>query len=265
MLSAASAAADENAAASEPQAGPKSPWGGNLSAYLWTAGMKADVSAGTHGGSVDASFIDIWDKSTRVPLGFMGRLEVHYERFGVFVDGNYMDIRLKPLFGRVSEGINSEMGLMDYGLAYRLFGAPASVVADQYQGRKRPNMLDVYVGARTLWIGNSISFAGPFGLVQRSPQTNRSLTAPYVGMRFGVDFTPQWFLLADANFGGFGVDAVSFTGGLLGAVGYRTRWFGVPTSLEAGFRAIRYNVDAHQATAANVTLNGPFIGLTGYW
>lgn len=108
------------------QASPQSPWAFNLSSYLWTAGLKGDFTAGSHSGSVDASFIDIWDKSRRPPLGFMGRLEIHYERFAFYVDGNYMNIQLKPAFGRVSQGIGSELGLMDYGLMYRIFGTPAS-------------------------------------------------------------------------------------------------------------------------------------------
>lgn len=247
-----------------PSARSSSPWGGNLSAYLWTAGVNGDFNVGTRSGSVDANFIDIWNKSSRVPLGFMGRGEIHYDRFGVFVDGNYMNIQLKPVFGRISDGIGSEMGLMDYGLSYRVFGAPSSE-ARFYQGKKRPNILDVYVGGRTLWLSNSVSFSGPFGLISRTPQTDRTLTTPFIGTRFGVDFTPNWFAMADVNFGGFGAGSVTFTGGLLGMVGYKTELFGLPTSMEVGYRAIRYNVDPHKTTQANVTLNGPFIGLTGYW
>jgi hypothetical protein len=191
-------------------------------------------------------------------------MEVHYERFGLFVDGNYMNIQLKPLFGAVSQGINTEMGLMDYGLIYRVFGVKSSEIPS-YQGKKRPNALDVYAGARTLWLGNSVDFSGPFGLVQRSAEKGRSFTAPLLGGRFMVDFSPQWFVMGDFNFGGFGADNVSFTGGLLGLLGYRTSLLDVPVSVEAGYRAIRYNVGSGGPVAANVTLNGPFLGLTGYW
>jgi hypothetical protein len=47
-------------------------WGFNLSSYLWLPGINGSVSAGQHNGSVDVSFIDIFNKSSRVPLGFMG-------------------------------------------------------------------------------------------------------------------------------------------------------------------------------------------------
>jgi len=64
--------------------------------------------------------------------------------------------------------------------------------------------------------------------------------------------------------GGFGVDNVSFTGSALGAVGYRTTLFGVPSTVQAGYKALTVNVDK-PIVAADVTLHGPFIGLTGYW
>ena len=263
-LSLADSYAEETNQPTEEKPIPKTPWAFNLSSYLWTAGLKGDFTAGSHSGSVDTSFIDIWGKSRRPPLGFMGRLEIHNERFAFYVDGNYMNIQLKPAFGRISQGIGSELGLMDYGLMYRIFGAPASERTHQV-GKIRSNVVDVYAGARTLWMGNSVTFSGPFGLAQRSPSTNRSFTTPVIGGRFSVDFTSNLFVLADVNFGGFGVDNVDFTGGLMGMLGYRTDLFGVPTSLEAGYRAIRYNVDPHGPAAANATLNGPFIGLTGYW
>jgi len=48
-------------------------------------------------------------------------------------------------------------------------------------------------------------------------------------------------------------------------LGYRTDFFGLPASVEAGYKLLHYNVDKSGPTAAKVTMNGPFIGLTGYW
>ena len=82
--------------------------------------------------------------------------------------------------------------------------------------------------------------------------------------RIMAEFLPKWFLLLDGNAGGFGVDNVSFTGSALGAVGYRTILFVVPSTVQAGYEALTVNVDK-PIVAADVTLQGPFIGLTGYW
>ena len=53
-----------------------------------------------------------------------------------------------------------------------------------------------------------------------------------------AEFLPKWFVLLDGNVGGFGVDNVNFTGSALGAVGYRTTLFGVPSTVEAGYKAL---------------------------
>jgi hypothetical protein len=241
-----------------------SPWGFNLTTYLWLSGIEGTVTAGQRTGSVDANFIDIVGKSRRVPLGFMGHFEVHYERFAFYIDGNYINLKLNPTFGRISEGIDTELGLMDYGLMYRIFGAKASENR-HYQGKKRPNLLDVYLGARTLWLDNGVSLSGPLGLIQLSSSTSHSFTSPLIGSRIAFDLTPNWYVMTDFNFGGFGVQSVDFTGSILGLVGYRTTAFDLPISLEAGYKALRYQVDRNGPTATSATLNGPFIGLTGYW
>ena len=64
-----------------------------------------------------------------------------------------------------------------------------------------------------------------------------------MGGRIMAEFFPKWFVTLDGSVGGFGVDNVSFTGSALGTVGYRTTLFGVPSSVEAGYKALSVNVD----------------------
>ena len=246
-----------------PGAAP-GPWGFNLSLYLWTTGVFGDFSAGSFSRSVDASFLDINRKSRRFPLGFMGRFEAHYDRFGFYLDGNYMDIALKPKAANLSNGVDAEMGLMDYGLMYRVFG-PTAAEMPARRGKTRPNSLEIYAGARTFWLGSTVQIAGPGGRIQGTSSASKSFTSPVIGLRFAVEFTPEIFVLVDGNGGGFGLQDVSFTGGLLGLVGYRTQMFDIPMSVEAGYKLVRYNVDNGGTLETNATLNGPFLGLTGYW
>ena len=258
--------ADEPARLANESAGPTtdSPWGFNLSLYTWITGVNGNFSAGPFSRSVDASFIDINNQSRRFPIGFMGRLEGNYDRFGLFLDGQYMDIALKPRFGNVASGIDSELGLMDYGAKYRIFGA---IAADTpaYKDQRRPNMLEVYVAGRTLWLDNSVTLTAPFSRREANLSTSHAFTSPILGGRFMVDFTPEIFMLVDANGGGFGVGSVDFTGGVLGLVGYRLMNLDVPISIQAGYKAVRYDVDRGGSTQTSATLNGPFLGVTGYW
>lgn len=247
---------------------PEDPWAFNLTAYLWTSGVKGNFSAGPTSQSVDASFIDINNKSRQFPLGFMGRFGAHYGRFGFYLDGNYMSLRFKPKFGDISNGIDSDLGVMDYGLAYRVLGPSAAELPATLANKGNANWLEAYAGARTLWLDNSVDFKTPFGNPLNGPRSfsaSKSFTSPVLGARFMVGFSPEWFVLVDGNFGGFGAGGVQFTGSLLGTVGYRTTILDMPTSIELGYKALRYNIDKGGPIQTNATLNGPFVGLTGYW
>ncbi|WP_156912768.1 hypothetical protein [Methylocaldum szegediense] len=79
-----------------------------------------------------------------------------------------------------------------------------------------------------------------------------------------MEFSPEWFVLVDGNRGGFGVDDIDFARSILGLVGYRTTLFGMPASLEAGYRALRLD-SSRRIIDTDVTLSGSFLGLTGYW
>jgi hypothetical protein len=239
------------------------PWAFNLTQYMWFPGVNGDFSAERASRSVDVSFIDISDESRRFPLGFLGRLEAHYNRLGFYLDGNYMNLQLKPRLDRLSNGLDSEMGLMDYGIAYRILGPSAAEILSS-MGKMKTNWLEVYAGGRTLWLDNSIKQAGPLS-DQRNFSASKSFTSPVIGGRFMVSFTPKWFVLVDGNIGGFGAQNVTLTASILGAVGYRTTLFNLPMSVEVGYKALHYNVDKGGSLETRATLNGPFIGLSGYW
>jgi len=234
------------------------PWAFNLTLYMWFPGVNGNISAGPLSESFDLSFIDIADKMSSFPMAFNGRFEAHYERLGFYLDGNYMGMDFEPRFDRVSKGSSIDLGIMDYGVSYRLFGSPASGNVAHWQ-EARSNILDIYAGGRTIWLGTQVDSKN-----NGTASANTSSTAPVIGGRIVAEFLPKWFLLLDGNVGGFGADNVNFTGAALGAVGYRTTLFGVPSSVEAGYKALNVDVEKGGA-AADVTMNGPFIGLTGFW
>jgi hypothetical protein len=235
------------------------PWAFNLTMYMWFPGVDGNFSAGPLGDSLSLSFIDIADKMSSFPMAFNGHFEAHYERLGFYLDGNYMGMDFEPHFDRVSKGSSMELGVMDYGVSYRLFGSQASEYVTQWEEKSRSNILDIYAGGRTIWLGTQVDIKNG-----DSASANTSSTAPVIGGRIVAEFLPKWFLFLDGNVGGFGADNVNLTWAALGAVGYRTSLFGVPSSVEAGYKALNVDVDKGRVTA-DVTMNGPFIGLTGYW
>ena len=204
------------------------PWAFNLTMYMWFPGVDGNISAGPLTESVSLSFIDIANKLRSFPMAFNGHFEAHYERLGFYLDGNYMGLNFEPRFDRVSEGLSMDLGIMDYGVSYRVFGSSAAEAVAHWDEKSRSNSLDIYAGGRTIWLGNELesSRRGTFS-------GSKSFTAPLIGGRIVAEFLPKWFVLLDGNVGGFGVDNVSFTGSGLGAVGYRFTLFGVPSTVEA--------------------------------
>jgi len=238
----------------------QNPWAFNLTLYMWFPGLDGNFSAGPLNDSFSLSFIDIADKLSSFPMAFNGHFEAHYERLGFYLDGNYMGMDFKPRFNRVSNGSSMELGIMNYGVSYRLFGSTASESVAHWEEKARSNLLDIYAGGQTIWLGTQVE-----SNFKRSPSANSTLTAPVIGGRIMAEFLPKWFLLLDGNVGGFGVDKVHFTGSALGAVGYRATLFGVPSSVEAGYKALNVNVNKNNSADIDATMHGPFIGLTGYW
>ncbi|NDE33449.1 MAG: hypothetical protein EB012_01150 [Gammaproteobacteria bacterium] len=272
-LKMAPSAAADNPVADEPikqkplpllSQAPPSHFGGNLSLYTWIAGVSGHFGIGPYSRNVDASFIDINSQSRQFPIGFMGRMEGYYDRLGLFVDGNYMNINLKPRYGEISQGLDSHLGLMDVGVIYRLFGPPPSEIPSLI-GQKKSNRLDLYLGSRTLWVDNSLQSPGWIGQIRPGISKSNALTSPILGGRMTVDFTPEIFVSADGNVGGFGVQNVSFTGGIQGLIGYRFSAYEMPASVELGYKALKYSIEPQGPLATNVLLNGPFLGLTSYW
>jgi hypothetical protein len=237
----------------------QNPWAFNLTAYLWLPSIYGDFSAGPFNKSGDVGFIDIAGKMRNFPMAFNGRFEAHYERLGFYLDGNYLGADFRPVLDQgYSKGLSLRMGIMEYGVAYRLFGPSASERVAHWDEKSRSNILDIYVGGRTLWLGLEAAFGGI------SASSNTSVTHPLVGGRIMVEFSPKWYASVDGNVGGFGVDNVSFSGSALGTVGYRTTLFDVPASVEVGYKALSVKVDKPVLTA-DIVMHGPFIGLTGYW
>jgi len=242
----------------------QNPWSFNITAYTWLPGVNGDFSAGSHKRSVDADFVEIAGKLKSFPLAFMGHFEAHYERLGFYMDGNYVGMDFKPkTIDGVSLSLSTELGIMDYGVSYRLYGPEASERIRLWDKKSKTNttMLDVYTGGRSIWLGNQITVGG---LINAKVSSNQTFTAPVLGAKVVADITPNWFVLMDGNVGGFGVDYVSFTGSGLGAIGYRTKLLDLPTSIEAGYKVLNVNVNKN-ISSVDVTLNGPFVGLTSYW
>jgi hypothetical protein len=236
-----------------------SPWAFDLTVYLWLPSSYGDFTAGPFNKTSDPSFINILEKQRNFPMSFNGHFEAHYERYGLYLDGNYFGLDFEPHFDQgYTKGLSTRLGIMDYGISYRLLGSTASERVSNWNKKSTSLLLDVYVGGRTFWLGNEANI----GLVYVS--MNQSVSAPVIGSRLSYDITPKWYASLDGSVGGFGVDNVNFTGTGLLAFGYRTHLFSLPASVEAGYKVLNVQVNKPHLNT-DITLNGPYIGLKGSW
>ena len=237
----------------------KKPWAFDLNTYLWLPRIDGNFTSGPFETSASPSFIDIMGKLRNFPMTFNGHFNAYYDRFGFYLDGSYMGLDFRPQVSRgESKGVSMRMGIMEYGASYRLLGSQASERVSNWSENPRSYSFDIYAGARTIWLGNQAEFA----LV--SVSSNKSVTAPVLGGRVMVDISPKWYVLVDGSVGGFGVDKVNFTSSALGTIGYRTRLFDVPASVEAGYKMLNVQINGTDLTS-DITMHGPYMGLTGYW
>ena len=139
---------------------------------------------------------------------------------------------------RLAEGLYSNLGRMDVGVIYRLVGPPPYEIIS-LMGQKKSNRLELYLGSRTLWVDNSLQAPRWIGQIRSGISKSNALTSPIVGGRMTVDFTPEIIVSADGNVGGFGIQNVSFTGGIQGLIGYRFSAYEMPASLELGYKALQ--------------------------
>jgi hypothetical protein len=202
--------------------GPVSPWSFNLTPYAWLTGVTGNYTVGPKSKSVDVNFIDIAQNLSSIPVALMGRAEAHRHRLGFHLEGVYLDLTFTEKTGqRGSVGVRLSS---HYGDMFRLAGPSVAEQIAQVD-KSPPNRLDLYVGGRTFWLTNTLDPRRLGGV-----SADATLTTPVIGGRFGVDFGPDWFLMADGNVGGFGADQVSFTGSLQGMVDYRFNLAAVPTA-----------------------------------
>lgn len=255
--------------ASPPKAGvAASPWAFSLGLYTWLPAVDADLTSGNLDATVDVSLLDLIDATKGVPLSIGGRLEAYWKRLGLFVDANYFNLRFREQdvsVGNVASGsasVTTQMTFLEYAATFRVFGAPAGD-RPEWGVESGPPRVDVYAGARTIWVKNEIE-----AQTGASSSSDEVLTSPLVGARIEVDLGPKWFFRADGNVGGFGVDDVDFAGEALAAFGLRMSPFHLPTELWLGYQVLYLDVKNGGALGrleSETLLHGPALGLTFCW
>lgn len=223
-------------------------WRVNVTPYVWAAGLYGDVTAKGITASPSASFLDILESSDSL-IGFQGHVGVSRGRFTGFADVLYLKLGVEGL-GPTRLDLESRMWFIEFGLEYRLL--------DTTDASGRGVALDAYVGGRYSYLEIDLDTAGV-------PSTNLSKEwiDPIVGGQVIVNVTPQFFLVARGDIGGFGVGS-DFAWSVTGLLGYRWQGWGLDWAVLAGYKALAQDYESGsglQRFRWDTTMHGPIMGL----
>lgn len=223
-------------------------WVVRVAPYLWATSLDGNATVSGIKADVDAGFSDILKD-----LSIAGMLvaDVQKGRFGVAVnsvfarispDNEVNGVKIKATSDTVQIGVAPYYRVVDWAYRTSSSGKPMRLIVEPEVGFRFTYLraeLDVRNG-------------GP------SVDESESWVEPLFGSRFGLDLSDRWSLAAEANVGGFGVGS-DLAWNAQAFVGYRTSFFGVQTTLAAGYRALHQDYD-HNDFKWDVTMYGPAIG-----
>ncbi len=215
-------------------------WSGQITPYVWAAGLGGDVTPMT--GAPTLSF----DKSFS---------DVIKDTDGAFFLSGYARRDRLVIMGDLSWSSSSKSGIApgDLPAEGKLTQRSLTLLAGWRAVENEQFTLDLLGGARAWSIKSSVTLAG--GAMQASP--GKEFVDPILAARANIALAPQWSAVVYADFGGFGAGSES-TSQILATVNYQVNdnlW------ISAGYRQL--NVDYRSGgTAVDVTMAGPLFGAT---
>lgn len=229
-----------------------------VSAWAWLTGLEGDAAIGDRSADISASFTDILDASDML-VSVAGRFEAAYDRIGIFADGFWADISADDQGGPIgfsNVDVSAEIGLLDFGLMYRLIDA--GIPADAHAAAVGLT-LDVYAGGRFTDLTLSLQPA-----LQPSRSRHEGWVDPIVGAKIVVPFADRWHAAINGDIGGFGVSS-DLTWSATALVGFDFTIGALPASIVAGYRAVAWDFEdgsGDDLIEWNATLHGPLLGLS---
>lgn len=223
-------------------------WEVNITPYIWLAFPKGDVSLVGRGPGgivadgprIDASFDDV--KLTGV---FTGSADVSYDRFGVFGDISFYEIKADDITLDRVPAISGEV---------KVSGTKALLVGYWRAYETEESRVDLLAGVHYL----GAEAEGSIATENRSAnlEVDRDLWDPVIGIRGETRFNERFGIKGLATYGGFGVSSDS----LYELQGYVTWRFNPTITALAGYRY--YSTDwGSRFINYDTSFSGPLVGL----
>jgi hypothetical protein len=222
-------------------------WEYSASIYGWFATL--DTSVETPLGTVETelSFSDIWDD---LNIGLTGALEARRGAWSFIGDLNYADLsseRATPLGAAFSRAeVDARLVVISGSAAYAVLDTPEARV-------------DLTAGFRFHDIDLDTRLVATGAPADQTFSSSESWFDPVIGVRVRAPLSPDWFINAFADVGGFGLgNASDLSWQAYGGLGYRfnERWL-----MQVGYRHLSIEKDLG-GRETNVDQSGLLVGAT---
>lgn len=216
-----------------------------IAPYVWAASLQGTVGVGELPSiDIDAGFDDIL---RNLDMAAMTVIELRYQRFGVYADIVFTNIRVDGNLPRdilfENADVKNELFIGTFGGAYR--------VVEVERGH-----LDLLAGARAWSVDTRLNLDGGV-LDDQEFESNENWVDPVIGLKGRLNLGYGFHFNGLAHIGGFGV-ASDLTWDVFGGIGYE---FNEMVSAIAGYRHLEVDYD-NSGFSFDVELSGPVIGAT---
>lgn len=216
-------------------------------AYLWMSGLEGDVTVKGNTAEIDMGFDDIFEHTD---VGIQVYLEVRKEKFGFFVQPNYLKLSADgtgPLGGDVE--LEQTWWIVEFGGFYQIVNT----------GGERPLTVDAIAGARYWDIKTELDITGAFSF---SGESSTSLFDPIIGLRARKYLTEKLSVSVRGDVGGFDLsdDTSNFSWQIVPLVGYD---FNKYFSAFAGYRLLATDFSSGSGATekgADIQMHGALLG-----
>ncbi len=221
-------------------------WNHRVTAYGWATGLSSTVETPVGELEAEIDFDEILDS---LDLAFFGAFEARKGRWAVVIDGMYADLATEiesfPTANFNSGEIGTQVGLIGGYVTYAVVDGPKT-------------RIDVGPGLRYTDVSVDALAEGVDPTPDTAITVDGSWTDLVIATRLTQAFNENWYGVAYADVGGFGIDDSSeITWQAFGGVGYD---FGNSWSGLAGYRHLFIDHD-FGPTNVDTEISGPFFGV----
>ena len=225
--------------------GTDSPIRLRFGAPVWLSEIHGDAVVRGVPAAVNVTTRDMFEAIDDVNFAVVGRMEADAGRWGLFLDGGYVNLSAGRDFagGRINLSQGVESAIVESFLTY-----------DLLENEENPidGSAELMAGARYWLLGGDVAVTGPRGNTVGTSGT-RQWVDPVVGARFARPLNDDLLMRVRADVGGFGA-ASDFTWGVEALGEYRCSDY---CGLQLGYRVLDVDYARGDGFAYDVNYRGP--------